>query len=147
MLGINSQRPEAEFGGGPDNLWALRTNSFLVIECKNSTLPKTGISKHDLGQLEQSMSWFQHRYGQDAIGVPVIIHPMRKLNKGASSPKGLRVIEADRLSALKGALVEFVTSVGATGALNNIKKVRDALAGFGLSEDKLLETFTVTPKP
>ena len=41
FIGIRWQRPERDYGEGPDNLWALPNGSFLVIECKTVLLPKT----------------------------------------------------------------------------------------------------------
>lgn len=34
FIGIKGQRPERDYKEGPDNLWALPSGSFLVIECK-----------------------------------------------------------------------------------------------------------------
>ncbi len=58
FLGIKGQRPEKDYNEGPDNLWALPNNVFLVIECKNGVAVGGGISKKDAGQLGQSVEWF-----------------------------------------------------------------------------------------
>ncbi len=34
MLGYASQRPDKYIRKGPDNLWALGENSYIMIECK-----------------------------------------------------------------------------------------------------------------
>jgi hypothetical protein len=89
-------------------------------------------------QTEVLEEWFKVRDRKDTV---------IKLNVGSGKGvRGFRVIDENRLSALKKAVVEFVTSISATGTFNDVKKVRDALTAFGLSEDKLLETFTVAPK-
>ncbi|MEQ1493187.1 MAG: helicase C-terminal domain-containing protein, partial [Terricaulis sp.] len=81
FLGIEGQRPEKEFKEGPDNLWALPSGTFLVIECKNGVTANSGIAKKDAGQLGQSVAWFQERYLASQC-TPVIIHPDRALGQG-----------------------------------------------------------------
>lgn len=68
--------PERQFGKGPDNLWLQKDGPYLVIECKNGSVSQGGISKDDLGQLDQSLSWFEERYGQGEPKIPVMIHPL-----------------------------------------------------------------------
>jgi hypothetical protein len=63
-IGILSQRPERELGEGPDNLWRLRDGRFLIVEFKNGSMSTNGISKTELGQLEQAITWFHNRYGK-----------------------------------------------------------------------------------
>ena len=62
FIGIGGQRPERDYGKGPDNLWALPDNVFLIIECKHNATSKNGISKRDVGQLGQSVAWFNGHY-------------------------------------------------------------------------------------
>lgn len=92
FLGIRSQRPEKSYKEGPDNLWALPNQKFLVIECKNGVTSTGGISKKDAGQLGQSMEWFGARYPASQA-VPILIHPERTLGQGASIVTGMRVID------------------------------------------------------
>lgn len=55
FFGFGSQRPEREIGKGPDNLWAIGSLDYIVIECKSgSTAGK--IPKSDCNQLTGSMS-------------------------------------------------------------------------------------------
>lgn len=79
FLGIRGQRPEKDYKEGPDNLWALPNNSFLVIECKNGVTAGNGISKKDAGQLGQSVAWFEGRYPASK-SIPIIVHPERKIS-------------------------------------------------------------------
>lgn len=48
FLGFNSQRPERELSAGPDNLWALETGTFRVIEAKSGATSEF-IPKKDAG--------------------------------------------------------------------------------------------------
>jgi hypothetical protein len=144
-IGLLSQRPEREFGEGPDNLWLLKNGRYLVIECKNGSTSTDGISKTDLGQLDQAMTWFRKRYGSDIQVSPVIIHPLRTLGPQATAPDGLRIIDAPKLDALRGAFVNFVKSIAPDPELANAGKIREALASHGLGDAILLDRFTVEP--
>ena len=100
FLGFGSQRPEHELNsGGPDNLWALEPGKFWVIEAKSGVTTET-ISKHDAGQLGQSMQWFGGRYPADQAAIPVMIHPSMKLHRLASQVAGMRVITQSRMGFL-----------------------------------------------
>ena len=35
LLGLSAQRPERDTGNGPDVLWAVGPQQYLVIECKS----------------------------------------------------------------------------------------------------------------
>jgi hypothetical protein len=36
ILGFPSQRPDKEWKEGPDNLWKINDNQYLLVECKNN---------------------------------------------------------------------------------------------------------------
>jgi replicative superfamily II helicase len=62
-LGFESQRPDNDDREGPDNLWALDNNDFLLIECKNEVKEdKEEISKKDIGQMNTNCGWFKNKY-------------------------------------------------------------------------------------
>ncbi|MCV3262305.1 hypothetical protein OGZ01_00385 [Vibrio harveyi] len=58
MLGFNSQRPELAYNKGPDNLWSIGNQQYLVIECKNEATSDT-INKSYCNQLNGSSTWFE----------------------------------------------------------------------------------------
>jgi hypothetical protein len=141
-IGILSQRPEKQLGEGPDNLWRLRDGRFLVIECKNGSVSTSGISKTELGQLEQSLSWFQNRYGNEPC-LPVIIHPLSYAGPQATAIRGLRVIDSKKLEILCKAFLQFVKAIAVEGVLTNEVKIREALHAQKLAESLLVATFSV----
>lgn len=143
MLGLNTQRPEKDFREeGPDNLWALRGGSFLVIECKNGSVSQQGISKTEVGQLSYAMEWFRGRYGQDAEGRPVIIHPLSRLAPDIVPVRDMRVIDPDKLNQLKLALRGLAGELCVDGVLGDLNRVKAALISFKLTEGQFVETFT-----
>lgn len=147
FIGLHSQRPEKQFNlEGPDNLWALPDGSFLVIECKNNATSEDGISKTDLGQLDQAMSWFVGKYTKAATGTPVIIHPRRTLGDGASEVEGMRIVTEKELTKLRKALTDFAKSLGDPDILNSQKQVNELLAAHGFNGDEFLKRYSCKPK-
>ncbi len=145
FIGLHSQRPEKQFNGeGPDNLWALPDGSFLIIECKNDVKSEKGISKIDLGQLNQAMSWFGGKYTKATTGTPVIIHPLRTLDDGASEVEGMRIMTERKLKKLCKALDDFAKSLGDPDILNNQKQINELLATHGFNGEELVKRYTTT---
>jgi hypothetical protein len=142
-IGIVSQRPEKQFGEGPDNLWRLRDGRFLVIECKNGSVSTTGISKVELGQLEQALTWFANRYGNETA-VPIIVHPLDYIGPKAAAPEGLRIIDAKKLASLRKAFVSFIKAIAVDGVLANEVKIKEALHTHKLSESLFVQTFSTS---
>lgn len=147
FIGLHSQRPAKQFSDeGPDNLWVLPDGSFLVIECKNNAVSENGISKTDLGQLDQAMSWFSGKYTKTATGMPVIIHPKRTLGDGASEVEGMRIMTETELKKLRKALAEFAKSLGDPDILNSQKQINELLANHGFNGNEFLKRYTTVIK-
>lgn len=137
LLGVGSQRPEHTFGKGPDNLWALGSDKYWVIEAKSgATSP--GIGKRDMGQLQQSMQWFGERYNLPAHAEAVMIHPARAIYKNATPIPGLRIIDEPRLGELRAALTSFGQGLAASG-WSSAADVDRLLDGHHLRADQLLD--------
>ena len=146
FLGICGQRPEKDYKEGPDNLWALPSGSFLVIECKNGVTAGDGIAKKDAGQLGQSMEWFAGRYPASA-SVPVMVHPERKLGQGASGVNGMRVIDVKGLEKLRKNLKAFTQQLTDPDIASSASEVAKRLAQFELNSDAFVNAFSGTIKP
>ena len=59
MIGFVCSRPDKETGGyGPDNLWAIDSSKYLVIECKTESTAQM-IKKDYCNQLSGSVNWFK----------------------------------------------------------------------------------------
>ena len=97
IIGFESERPEKEYGKGPDVLWHLSNGTYLIIEAKNEVkLNRSDISKKEAEQLIGSWQWFEEEYKSNK-GIPIIIHPSNRLaynaycvdSTMALQPKGL----------------------------------------------------------
>ena len=145
FIGIKGQRPEKEYKGGPDNLWALPNNSFLIIECKNGATSGNGISKKDTGQLGQSLAWFSERYPA-STPVPIIIHPDHTLGMGASVVPGMRVIASSGLEKLRRNLRDFSKQLVNPDVATNASEVAKRLGHFKLNAEAFVDAFSVAVK-
>lgn len=145
FLGIQGQRPETEYDEGPDNLWALQNGKFLIIECKNGVVANKGIKKHDAAQLGQSMEWFNGRYPASE-GIPIIIHPEKKLGQGASLVDKMCVIDGVGLEKLKRNILGFAKQLADPNVAANASEVAKRLSQFDLSGDKFVNSFSVSVK-
>jgi hypothetical protein len=113
----------------------------LVIECKNGSLSQTGISKTEMGQLEQAMTWFENNYGDAEAVIPVSIHPSSSVAERAEAPPNMRVIDREALGRLKRALQGFAREISPLSVLEDEGRVRGALASYKLSESLFLDSF------
>ncbi|WP_242121249.1 DEAD/DEAH box helicase family protein [Sphingomonas lacusdianchii] len=140
-IGVLSQRPEEDYHEGPDNLWRLPGREYLVIECKNESEAEGGIAKGDLGQLGQSMEWFQQRYGATEPVIPVVIHPLSHVGPTATAIPGCRVIDGHRLRLLRQSFLDFVKATSEE-VISDPAALHEQLATHGLTGERFVETFT-----
>lgn len=145
FLGIRAQRPEKDYREGPDGLWALPNGSFLVIECKNGVIGGNGISKKDAGQLGQSVAWFDKRYPASS-SVPIMLHPDRALQEGASAVRGMRIIDLSRLEKLRESLRSFAQELTSPNVASTTTEVAKRLAQYQLNGDALVDALSVPIK-
>lgn len=142
-IGLVSQMPERQFGQGPDNLWLLRHGPYLVIECKNGSTSANGISKTDLGQLEQATTWFEKRYGDEEEMIPVMIHPQSKLSNAGTALENMRIIDPKRLDLLRSEFLDFVKAVSSNQNVDNVQIFREALLSHNFDAPNFIKTYTI----
>lgn len=146
LIGLNVQRPEKEMGEGPDNLWAFYDQHYFVIEVKSGATSEQGISKTDLGQLGQSVSWFKSNYPGAIGAIPVMVHPLQKPGPAATPVEEMRIITELRINMLKNAFVKFCTSLESENAINDVQHIAKLLVANNFTKDAFLNTYTVPPK-
>lgn len=146
LLGFGSQRPEVEFGAGPDVLWALGDLKFLVIECKNGAVA-TKIAKSDADQLSGSMNWFERNYDASCKPTPVMIHPSMVFERDANPPTETRVMTREKLSELRAALSSLARAIASKPFPPEEQEMVKQLTHHRLLGPGLLQAFTVRRKP
>jgi hypothetical protein len=109
LLGFRSQRPDNEFKKGPDNLWVMPNNEYLVLECKNEVeLNRDAISKTEAGQMEMHCGWFEEEYGVETKVTYLWIYPTNKLSADANLTHTIKVMTPAKLDLFKNHLLAFV---------------------------------------
>jgi hypothetical protein len=106
-LGFEAQRPDKEYGVGPDILWNIYQDEFLVIEAKNEVkTSRTEIYKSEAGQISQSINWFREEY-PDKCAIPVLIHPSNVLHREAFVPENTVVLNEIKLKDMVNNIRDF----------------------------------------
>ena len=78
-IGFESDRPEKEWKKGPDNLWGLRDDQYILFECKNEVvLTRAEINKRETDQMNRSSAWFNRYYPGSEV-TRILIIPTNKL--------------------------------------------------------------------
>lgn len=144
VLGFVSSRPEFERGKGPDNLWGIGNNSYLVIECKNGTITDT-IKKHDCNQLNGSKIWFENEYaGNGFLCTPVMIHNSCIFDHACSPDSSTRIITPTRLELFRNNVSKFVENITATEAYKKIELAQQLLSQFNLLGNQIIDSYTTS---
>lgn len=142
MIGIYSNRPEDEFGKGPDNFWDIGASNFLVIECKNGTIADT-ICKHDCNQLNGSINWFETLYRSNSCTCyPIMIHNSNVFQYACSPNKNICIMTPELLDEFKKSIYMFATNVAQVSSFDNLVKINQLLSQFKLLGTQIVDTFT-----
>ena len=142
ILGIESSRPEFEHGKGPDNLWAVGDNNYLVIECKNETISKT-INKHDCNQLNGSIVWFENEYrGTGFMCTPIMIHNSNVFEHACSPSSKIRIMLKKHLLLFKKNIKYFANYLVFPDNYKNIKKIDELLFQYKLLGSMIVNEYT-----
>lgn len=146
LLGFKSTRPDKETGGaGCDNLWAIGDNSYLVIECKSAAIVDT-ISKEYCNQLGGSIRWFETAYGDDYTKTPVMIHPSIFVDRLATAPTNMRIINEKSLNKIKNSLNGFSIAVVQANNWCDEGQINNLLKCYYLRNCDLISNYTLAYK-
>jgi replicative superfamily II helicase len=99
-LGFESDRPDKEWKEGPDNLWGLREDQYLLFECKSEVeLTRTEINKRETDQMNRSSAWFKRYYPGSTVS-RVLIIPARRLASSAALNDEVLIMSKKQLDQL-----------------------------------------------
>lgn len=106
-LGFASQRPDNDDKEGPDNLWALDANDYLLMECKNEVGDKNDkIFKKDVGQMNTNCGWFQQKYPNANFKAVMIIQTIH-ISKSTPFNFAVEILRRNGLKKLRENFVKF----------------------------------------
>lgn len=106
-LGFATERPDKEWKEGPDNLWSIKDNEYILFECKSGVFEtRSEIEKSDSEQMNSSAAWFAENYKGCKVKRLMII-PTRKLSKNASFLLDTEIIRKAKLELLVKSVRSF----------------------------------------
>ena len=143
ILGFVCSRPDKETGGhGPDNLWAIDSNKYLVIECKTEAITRT-IKKDYCNQLSGSVNWFKENYVYPNECVPIMVHPSKVIDVVASPNEAMRVMTEKELSCIRKNIRDFYSALCQNGNDSDVNKINELLRMYKLRKDDIINMYTV----
>lgn len=142
-LGFACERPDKEWKEGPDNLWRLRDDRCLLIECKTEVAQdRKEIAKYDAEQMNQSFAWFKKTYpGVEAECVIVI--PPKTLGAAASLLQPTKALQKGGIDKLCKNVRAFFGEFLAQDLQDlSAAQVQKALERHTLGVDHLLSAYS-----
>jgi hypothetical protein len=104
FLGLQSTRPEKEFGTGPDVLWISPELPALCIEVKSDKGQDSQYQKKEVGQLSDHVQWVKDNTEAKDI-TPVFVGPVVGATGSANPPGDFFVISLAEFKVLSDRLV------------------------------------------
>jgi len=143
-LGFACERPDKDWKAGPDNLWVLRDNLYLLIECKSEVrMDRPKIYKDESGQMNNACAWFSKNY----VGVKclnMMIVPTRDLSEGAGFNQDVRIMRPKELGVFVDNIKKFFNSFHNADLQSPDKSyIQSQLQKNKLLEEDLFENYTV----
>ena len=147
MLGFESQRPDKEIRKGPDVLWCVSDNKYVLIECKTEVVQdRQSISKSEAGQMEEHCAWFETEYGAADI-TPVMVIPTSRLAHDAYFSHNVGILLHENLQRFKNQVRDFFKEFKQYSLYSiNPDLVNQKLIAHNLYDDSFFESFLVPPK-
>ncbi|RTE08232.1 DEAD/DEAH box helicase family protein [Paenibacillus whitsoniae] len=145
-LGFVSQRPDKLWNEGPDNLWKVKDDQYLLIECKNKVLSsRKEIAKEETGQMNNACAWFSTNYG-DAKVKRIMIIPTKKISHAAGFNLEVGIMREGNLKKLNTNVLKFFDEFKEID-LKDIpeKKVQELLIIHNLEVESFLNLYTEVP--
>lgn len=99
-LGFASDRPEKQWKEGPDNLWCVRDNEYMLFECKSEVdLNRDQIDKYETEQMNASAAWFSKNYKGSKVKLLMVI-PTKRVAKAAAFTEDAEIMTKKNLDRL-----------------------------------------------
>lgn len=142
IIGFASQRPENEYGRGPDILWQLSNGTYLIIEAKNEVVSaRDEICKNDANQLNGSYEWFEKEY-VGKKGIPVMIHPYTKLAYDAYAIDEAMVLNTENLKKFVKNIRDFIKTLSSKSSDSwDLEEITRLVAQYKLDPTSIETTY------
>lgn len=111
ILGFVCHRPDNMISKGPDNLWCVQQNDYIMFECKSGVKDdRTEISKKEAGQMAEHVIWFEDEY-KDANVTKILVISTKNLSYEADLASDIKIMRKSRLNTLKKNVKGFIKEI------------------------------------
>lgn len=108
LLGLISQRPDKLIRKGPDNLWCIKNNEYIMFECKNEvSSDRKEISKYEAGQMNSHCGWFESEYNEAKVK-RILIIPTKNLSYYANFTHEVSIMRKGKLKGFKNNIKAYI---------------------------------------
>jgi len=143
-IGFVGDRPDKQWKEGPDNLWTIKDNEFILFECKNEVdIRRVEINKEESKQMNNSIAWFNREYSGKAVKNIMVINAST-LGKGAAM-NDVAVMKEKHLKKLTKNVRNFFNSFRELDFENlSDKKIQEYLDKNHISVDDIKADYSET---
>ena len=146
-LGFVGQRPDKEWKAGPDNLWGLRDNEYMLFECKSEVIVnRADINKDETGQINNASAWFKEHYGASKVK-RILIIPTKTYSTGAGFNEEVEIMREGNLRRFTKNVKAFFNEFRNLDFANlSESKVQNFIDTHKLDVQSLITDYSEQPK-
>lgn len=143
-LGFLTERPEKKWKDGPDNLWQLNRDEYILFECKNQVKEsRADIYKKESGQLHNSITWFEDNYPEAKV-YPVMIINALKQGHQTHLDKNVRIMDRTRMETFKSNYYRLFNSLKEYKLCNlTSKEIQSLVEANSMEICDIIDKYTV----
>lgn len=106
-IGFQSERPDRQFKKGPDNLWCIAINEYVMFECKSQVEDnRSEINKTETGQMNNHCAWFEQEYNTSRV-TRILIIPTKNVSNQGGFTHDVKIMRKNGLNLLKNKVKGF----------------------------------------
>lgn len=142
LLGFESQRPDKMVRKGPDNLWCIDNNEYIIFECKSEVEEsRKEINKKESGQMNNHCAWFKNQYGNARVR-NILIIPTKRLSYEGDFSCEVVIMRRNKLDLLKRNIKGFIKEIKKYD-IHNIsdEKINEFLLTHKLDKKNLINDY------
>ena len=142
IVGFDPQRPDKEDGIGPDILWCVENDHYLIVEAKNQVdLSRKEIYKSEAEQLGHHIIWFKQNYMGESY-TPILIHPSAKLARDAYLEEDTRIVQYQDMQRIVESVRTFVVALASKPSDQwTVQEIAALLQTYHLRSNDFLNEF------